>query len=176
MITLAAFGFYDWVVLGSYLALMLGIGVVAAWRESRHKSGTAEFFLGGRSMPTWALAISIVGSSLSVATFVGVPDRAYGGDLTYLVLYFGNFAAAFVVAFLFVPRLYRAGTVTVYGFLARRFGEPARMAVSVAFLFGRMLASGARLMLAAVPLVMLVRQVPANQVTLGEMVLAILAI
>jgi SSS family solute:Na+ symporter len=173
---LAAFGTIDWVVLGAYLGLMLAIGLVAAWRESRHASGTEEFFLGGRSMPTWALAISIVGSSLSVATFVGVPDRAFAGDCTYLVLYVGNFTAAFLVAFIFVPRLYRAGTVTIYGYLATRFGEPARVAVSLTFLFGRMLASGARLMLAAVPLCMLVLDRPANRITVEQMVLAICAI
>jgi hypothetical protein len=125
---LAAFGTVDWVILGAYLATMLVIGLVAAWRESRHKSGTAEFFLGGRSMPTWALAISIVGSSLSVATFVGVPDTAYAGNLTYLILFVGNFAAVFLVGFVFVPRLYNAGTVTIYGYLAGRFGEGARVA------------------------------------------------
>jgi SSS family transporter len=175
-IPLAAFGTVDWVILGVYLATMLVIGLVAAWRESRHKSGTAEFFLGGRSMPTWALAISIVGSSLSVATFVGVPDTAYGGNLTYLILFVGNFAAVFLVGFVFVPRLYNAGTVTIYGYLAGRFGEAARVAVSLAFLFGRMLASGARLMLAAVPLCMLVLNVPAGQVTRQQMIYAILAI
>ena len=173
---LAAFGLVDWVVLGAYLAAMLAIGLVAAWRESRRKSNTAEFFLGGRSMPTWALAISIVGSSLSVATFVGVPDQAYAGNITYLVLFAGNFIAVFLVAALFVPRLYRAGTVTIYGYLAGRFGEPARIAVSLTFLLGRMLASGARLMLAAIPLVMLVRAVPASRVTTEQMVYAILAI
>src|SRR5436190_6092630 len=174
--TMVAFGLIDWFVLGGYLALMLVIGLVAAWKESRQKSNAEEFFLGGRSMPTWVLAISIVGSSLSVATFVGVPDKAYGGDVTYLILYVGNFIAAFVVGFVFVPRLYRAGTVTIYGYLAQRFGEPARVAVSLAFLFGRMLASGARLMLAAVPLCMLVRNIPANEVTKHQMVLAILVI
>lgn len=153
---LAAFGPIDWVVLGAYLALMLAIGVGSAWRERRHKSNTAEFFLGGRSLPTWALAISIVGSSLSAATFVGAPDRSYSGDLTYLILNVGGFIAVFVVGLVFVPRLYRAGTVTIYGYLAQRFGEPARMAVSLTFLLGRMLASGARLMLAAFPLCLLI--------------------
>jgi SSS family transporter len=173
---LAAFGMVDWVVLGAYLATMLAIGLVAAWRESREKSNTAEFFLGGRSMPTWALAISIVGSSLSAATFVGVPDAAFATNLSYLVLFFGNFIAVFLVAALFVPRLYRAGTVTIYGYLAQRFGEAGRIAVSLTFLLGRMLASGARLMLAAIPLVMLVRAVPASQVTKEQMVWAIVAI
>src|SRR5688572_27866515 len=147
MITLAAFGFYDWVVLGSYLALMLVIGLVAAWRESRHKSDTEEFFLGGRSMPTWALAISIVGSSLSAATFIGAPDFSYTGNLSYLILNIGGFIAVFVVGFVFVPRLYNAGTVTIYGYLAQRFGEPSRMGVSATFLLGRLLASGSRLMM-----------------------------
>ena len=146
---------------------MLGVGLHAAWKEKRHKSGTAEFFLGGRSLPSWVLAISLVASSLSVATFVGVPDQAFKGNLTYLVLYLGNFLAAVIVGLVFVPRLYRAGTVTIYGYLATRFGERSRVAVSITFLFGRMLASGARLMLAAVPLVMLIRDVPANQVTVG---------
>lgn len=173
---LAAFGLIDWFVLGAYLATMLVIGVAAAWRESRYKSGTEEFFLGGRSMPTWALAISIVGSSLSAATFIGVPDDAFAGNLSYLILFAGNFIAVFLVGFLFVPRLYRAGTVTIYGYLAQRFGEAGRIAVSVTFIFGRLLASGARLMLAAVPLVMLVRGVTAGEVTREQMVYALLAI
>ena len=122
------------------------------------------------------LAISIVGSSLSVATFIGVPDRSYGGDVTYLILYVGNFAAAFVVGFVFVPRLYRAGTITIYGYLAQRFGETARIAVSLTFLLGRMLASGARLMLAAVPLCMLVKNLPASEITKTQMIAAIVVI
>ena len=174
---LAAFGAVDWFVLGSYLALMLAIGLVAAWRESRHKSGTEEFFLGGRSMPTWALAISIVGSSLSAATFIGAPDYSYTGNLSYLILNVGGFIAVFVVGFVFVPRLYNAGTVTIYGYLAQRFGEPARMGVSTTFLLGRMLASGSRLMMVAVPLCMMIYGVEnAGSIAKGQMVLAILAV
>jgi SSS family transporter len=169
---LAAFGPLDWAVLGSYLALMLGIGVYAMLKE--RKEQTEEFFLGGRSMPTWALAISIVGSSLSAATFIGAPDRAYSGNLTYLILNVGGFMAVFVVGFFFVPTLYRAGTVTIYGFLAQRFGEGARMAVSITFLVGRLLASGSRLMLAAIPLCLLIFGL--QQPTFGQMCVAILIV
>src|SRR5688572_30308831 len=176
-LVLAAFGPIDWLILAAYMATMLLIGLAAAWRESRNKSDTEQFFLGGRSMPTWALAISIVGSSLSAATFIGAPDYAYNGNLTYLILYVGGFMAVFTVGFLFVPKLYRAGTVTVYGFLAQRFGEPARIAVSITFLFGRMLASGARLMMVAVPLCMMIRGVQnSDAITKEQMVLAILAV
>lgn len=153
-IMLASFGSLDWVILGFYLLFMLWLGVRGMLKEKAEK--TEEFFLARRSMPTWLLAISIVGSSLSAATFTGVPDRAFRGNLTYLILNIGGFMAVLVVGFWFVPKLYRAGTVTVYGFVAQRFGETARLAVAGMFLLGRLLASGARLYLAAIPLCMLI--------------------
>jgi solute:Na+ symporter, SSS family len=149
---LAQFGPIDWAIVGTYLAIIIVIGVRAAIKESRQKSGTNEFFMADRRIPSWVLAISIVASMLSAATFVGAPSEAYRGNLTYLILNVGGFMAVFVVGLFFVPRLYRSGTVTIYGFLATRFGETARVGVSITFLVGRMFASGSRLMLVAFPL------------------------
>lgn len=167
---LAAFGAMDWVVLGIYLLAMIVIGLVAA----RHEKGATEFFLASRSLPAWVLAISIVGSSLSNVTFIGAPDAAYSGNLSYLILNIGGFIGVFIVGFLFVPKLYQAGTVTVYGYLQQRFGEASRMSVSGMFLFGRMLASGSRLMLAAVPLCLLVFGL--KQPERWQMIMAIIVI
>ena len=69
-----------WVVLGAYLTAVVGLGLGFRRRAARRR----EFFLAARSMPTWAVAISILATSLSAATFVGVPELAYTGDLTYL--------------------------------------------------------------------------------------------
>lgn len=149
--TLATFGLLDWSIVGIYFALVIVVGFLV----SRDDTGENEFFLGNRSMPTWAVAISLVATMLSAVTFVGVPDIAYKGDLTYLILNIGGIIAVFVVAFFFIPKLYAAGTVTIYGFLAQRFGENARLAVSCAFILGRMLSSGARLFTAAIPLCLL---------------------
>ena len=165
--TLAAFGPADWAVLGCYFALMIFIGFYVG----RRRQGAEDYFLGGRSMPTWALAISIVGTSLSAATFVGVPDAAYLGDTSYLILNLGGFIAVVFVGVVFVPTLYRAGTVTIYGYLGKRFGEPAMVAVSCTFLMGRMLASGARLFFAAIPLCLLL--FGAKRPTEGQLVLAV---
>src|SRR3954447_6807010 len=148
---LAAFGGVDWAVLAGYFALMIAIGFAVA----RGKQSTREYFLAGRSLPTWALAVSIVATTLSAATFIGVPDEVYLGDVSYLILFLGTFLAVFIVALLFVPRLYRAGTVTIYGYLRPRLGEGAVTAVSCTFLVGRLLASGTRLFFAAIPLTLL---------------------
>src|SRR3954453_18421934 len=166
---LAAFGTADWVVLGGYFALMIAIGfAVARGRQSAH-----EYFLAGRSLPTWALAVSIVATTLSAVTFIAVPDDAYLGNIGYLSLFLGTFAAVFIVGLLFVPRLYRAGTVTVYGYLRPRFGEGAVVAMSCTFLVGRLLASGARLFSAAIPLTLLMFGTEHPEQPRGQLVFAI---
>ena len=149
---LAEFGGLDWGMVGLYFAIVTVVGFLV-----HRGGGTTEYFLGGRSMPTWAVAVSLVSTMLSVVTFIGVPATAFGagGDISYLILNVGGFIAVFVVGFLFVPRLYRAGTVTIYGFLGERFGVGAQVAVSAAFIVGRFLASGARLFAASLPLCLL---------------------
>jgi len=146
-----AFATLDWAILAIYFAAMIAVGL---WHYRKNES-SAEYFLAERSMPTWLLAISIVGSSLSVATFVGAPDYAYANDLTYIINFFTSTIGAVIVAFVFVPRLYAAGTITVYGYLSKRFGEEARIGAAVAFLIGRFMASGSRLFMAAAPLCLL---------------------
>ncbi|MFN4244326.1 MAG: sodium:solute symporter family transporter [Tepidisphaerales bacterium] len=176
---LAAFGLWDWaVVVGYFVAVAVG-GVWVSLRQRRAAAGGGEggsvgYFLGGRSMPVWTAVVSIVASSLSAATFVGVPDLSFGGDLSYWAMSLGGLVSVLIVAVVFVPRLYAAGTVTIYGFLAQRYGEGARLAVSLTFLFGRMLASGARLFLAAIPLSLLLWSTTTP--TTGQLVLAIVLI
>ncbi len=168
---LAAFTGYDWLILIGYFALMALVG----WLSSRTKSDAEGYFLAERSMPVWAIALSVVATSLSVATFLGAPQQSYANDLTYLSVFIGAFIAVLVVAFVFVPRFYRAGTVTIYGFVDQRLGESSRIAVACMFLFGRLIASGVRLFMAAIPLCLLLfadssgphGEVPARQFVLA---------
>lgn len=167
LLPLAVFGPLDWGVLLAYFALVTFI----AFAVARKDQNAEEYFLGERSIPAWAASLSIVAAMLSAATFVGVPDSSYFGNLSYLSLTFGGFIAVFVVAWLFIPKLYKAGSVTIYGYIAQRFGENARLAVSCAFIFGRLLASGARLFMAAIPVCLLMfgARIP----SIEQMILAI---
>jgi len=169
---LAVFGPIGWAIVAAYFALMMYMGVIAA----RKDQDTREYFLADRAMPTWAVAISIVATSLSAATFVSVPDTAFAGNLSYLALYIGALLSVVVVSIIFVPKLYRAGTVTIYGYLDQRFGQGAMIAMSVAFLLGRMLASGARLFIAAIPLCLLMfakRHDASFHASRGQLIIAI---
>lgn len=134
----------DWLIVAGYFVLIIGIGAVA----SRGAKGEEGFFLGGRKMPAWAVAMSFAATTLSAATFIGGPEYAFKADLTLLSYEIAKVLGALVVAFLFLPALYRSGSVTVYGYLGQQAGPGAAMAASLAFLMGRLLASGARLFIA----------------------------
>jgi SSS family transporter len=152
MTILAVFGALDWSIIAAYLVVMAIVGFLAA----RKKTTAEDYFLAERSMPIWAIAMSVVATSLSVATFLGAPQQSFKGDLTYLSLNIGGFLAVFVVAAIFIPRFYQAGTVTIYGYIDQRFGQTARLAVSCMFLLGRLLASGVRLFYAAIPVCLII--------------------
>jgi len=136
----------DAIVLGAYLALLIATGL---WFSRRAQTSTNDYFLAGRSMPVWAVSLSVLATSLSAATFVGAPQQAYAGDLTYLSASIGGVLAVLIVALLFIPAFYRSRVGTIYELVGRRLGEPARRATSAAFMGGRLLASGARLYIAA---------------------------
>lgn len=149
----SGFATLDWIALGGYALLL----VVTGWWFSRRKQTSAkDYFLAGRSMPVWAVAVSTAATAISAATFVGVPEMAYAGDLTYLAANIGAILAIMVVAFVFIPAFYRANVTTVYGLLEQRLGTGARTAASIAFLVGRVFSSGARVYIAAIPAAMII--------------------
>jgi len=144
----AALAPLDWLVLAVYSLGLLVSGVLFARRTPRD---TTDYFLASRRMPVWAVAVSIVATSLSAVTFIGAPQAAYDGNLTYLSTYVGMIVAALVLAFVFIPAFYRLGVTTIYELLGERFGQPSRVAASWTFMAGRVMASGARIYVGAIP-------------------------
>lgn len=146
--TTSTFGAIDWIVLGGYFTLLAITGSLFA----RTKSATSDdYFRGARSMPSWAVAVSIVATSLSAVTFIGAPAESYGGNLTYLATNIGMVLAAIIIAAIFIPAFYRSESSSIYELLGTRFGPMARKGASITFLIGRVLASGARIYAGAIP-------------------------
>ncbi|MFS1701962.1 sodium:solute symporter [Alteromonas sp. AMM-1] len=129
---------------------------VSGWYFNRKTTTTSDYFLGGHVMPVWMVAISVLATSQSAATFLGGPDQGYRGDLTYLATNIGAFIAAFFVARFLIPRFYALKAFTVYELLENRFGEPAKQQAGLMYLFGRVFASGARLYMAALAVAMII--------------------
>ncbi len=143
----ASFHPLDWTVLASYMLLVIAMGVFLG----RKHRGADEFFLAGRSMPMWAVAISVLATSLSAATFIGGPEQAYNKNLPYLAARIGGFIAIVVVALVFVPAFYRHRVTSIYELIGNSYGGAAQRSASAMFLLGRVFASGARLFMVAIP-------------------------
>ena len=142
------FGLIDLAVVAGYFLLLAVTGALFSRQSAKN---SRDYFLGSRSIPSWAVAISIVATSLSAVTFIGAPEQAYKGDLTYLATNIGMVLAAIVIAIVFIPAFYRSGSASIYELLEERFGPAARKSASITFLIGRVLASGARVYAGAIP-------------------------
>ena len=131
----------DWLVLAIYAVAVLLVGFVA-----NQKSNTeTDYFLAGRQEGWAPVAASTWATKLSALTFIGVPGAAMSGNFAYLQLWFGSFAAAYIVAVVFIPEFYRLRVATVYEYLAQRIGPQTRTAGTIVFIISRCLASAVRL-------------------------------
>ncbi|TLU67373.1 sodium:solute symporter [Thalassotalea litorea] len=159
----------DWMVFTVYVLMMISTG----WYFNRQKSAnTDDYFLGSHNMPVFLVAVSVLATSQSAATFLGGPDQGYRNDLSYLATNIGAFIAAFFVAFYLIPKFYQHKVTTVYELLSQRFGQKAQKQAGLMYLFGRVFASGARLYMAAIAVSMILfGNIDAQNVIISTLVL-----
>ena len=162
----------DWFVIGLYIAILVIIG----WFFSRTKSDNAkDYFLGGNTMPYWVVAVSVLATSQSAATFLGGPDQGYRGDYTYLATNIGTIIAAIFVAKILMPKFYALKVTTVYELLAERFNQRTMRAAGGMYLIGRIFASGSRLFLAAIAVAMILfSNVDAQSIVISAFLMMVL--
>ena len=148
----SSFSLLDWsVFLGYFLLLAL-----SSYLLSRTKiASTREYFTASNTLPTFAVALSILATSQSAATFLGVPEFAYAHDFTFIGFYFSALLAVVFIARYFVPRFFALRSITVYELIEKRYGMRAKKETALMFLVGRVMASGARLYIAALAISMI---------------------
>jgi SSS family transporter len=143
--------FWDALAIVAYFAVVIGVGLASARNRS---DNMREFSVGSRQMPWGAVLASIVAAELSAGTFLGTPGEGYyERNFLYAQLAIGTVIARIIVAYLFIGPFYANNVVSIYEFLQIRFGRATRYAASGVFLLTRVLASGARLYVAAVIMV-----------------------
>lgn len=141
----------DGTIIVGYFVLIVFIGL----RLGRRDGSLHEFALGGRRVPWWAVMASIIAAETSAATFLGTPGEGFDKlSLTYVQLVIGVVLGRLVVAWLFIGPYYRYKVYTVYDYLGIRFGPLSKSFISGLFLFFRTLASGARLFIPSLVIVL----------------------
>src|SRR5215467_9491682 len=132
--------YIDLAVIAGYLAAITWFG---ARFRSRQKT-LRDYFLGGRDVLWWAIALSIVSAETSTLTIVGTPALAFNGNLGFLQIVLGYLLARIVISVLLLPHYFRGEMFTAYELMRRRFGERIRKVTASIFLVTRALAEGVR--------------------------------
>jgi SSS family transporter len=143
----------DWFVFAFYFLLL----AFTSFIFSRKKiDSTREYFIGSNTMPMFAVAISVLATSQSAATFLGAPEYSYRYDFTFIGFYISALVAVIFVSNFFIPKFYEMKAITVYELLEKRYGESAKRQAGIMFLVGRIFASGARLYIGSLAISMIV--------------------
>ena len=111
-------------------------------KRSRGTDAVEGYFLAGRSLPWWAVGLSVMATQMSAITLVGTTGQGYADGLRLVQMYFGLPLAMIILSVTLVPFLYRARVFTAYEYLERRFDRKTRALTSLIFLVSRGLAVG----------------------------------
>jgi SSS family solute:Na+ symporter len=130
----------DYAIIALYLAGITLFGL----RFRKRQRSLRDYFLAGRDIPWWAIALSIVAAETSTLTIISVPGIAYDGNFTFLQLVFGYLVGRVVISFVLLPHYFRGDLYTAYELIERRFGRGLRSLTAGLFLLTRAAAEGVR--------------------------------
>ena len=136
------FSTLDWMIVGAYVA---GTTLVGHHLKGRQHT-TRDFFLGGRSMPWYAVTASTIATTISAITFIGVPALVYAaeGSYVYLQLALGGIIARIIVARWLVPLYYEKEFYSPYEYMEDRLGPVVGRITAGMFFLGGILGQGVR--------------------------------
>jgi SSS family solute:Na+ symporter len=136
------FGTWDWLIVGAYI---VGTTAVGHYLKGKQHS-TRDFFLGGRSLPWYAVTASTIATTISAITFIGVPALVFAadGNFAYLQLAIGGVIARILVARFLVPLYYEKEFYSPYEYMEDRLGPVVGRITAGMFFLGGILGQGVR--------------------------------
>ncbi len=128
----------NWIIVVAYLAYVVVDGI-------RRSKGTHEiegYFLANRSLPWWAVGLSVMATQLSAITMIGTTGQGATDGIRFIQFYFGLPLAMVILGVTLVPFLHGARVFTAYEYLERRFDAKTRSLTSFLFLLSRGMSAG----------------------------------
>ena len=128
----------DWLVVFAYLVWIIWDGI-----RKTHSTGDLDgYLLAKRSLPWWAVGLSVMATQLSAITLVGATGQGYADGMRFVQFYFGLPIAMIILSVTLVPFFYRARVYTAYEYLEKRFDTKTRTLASLLFLLSRGMSCG----------------------------------
>lgn len=128
----------DWIVLLASLISIIAYGLYRA----RGSNTVDRYLLAGKSMPWYAMALSIMATQASAITFISTTGQSYTDGMRFVQFYFGLPLAMIVICATVVPVFHHSRVYTAYEYLEKRFDGKTRALASIIFLMQRGLSAG----------------------------------
>ena len=128
----------DWTVVVAYLVYVVWDGI----RMTKNSGNVEGYFLANRSLPWWAVGLSVMATQMSAITLIGTTGQAYSDGMRFIQFYYGLPLAMIILCITVVPFFYRANVYTAYEYLEKRFDLKTRTLTSFFFLISRGLGCG----------------------------------
>jgi Na+/proline symporter len=128
----------NWAIVVGWLAYVVVHGI-------RRSTGTKQiegYFLANRSLPWWAVGLSVMATQLSAVTMIGTTGQGATDGMRFVQFYFGLPLAMVILGVTLVPFLHGSGVYTAYEFLERRFDAKTRSLTAFLFLVSRAMSCG----------------------------------
>src|SRR5579875_2103194 len=138
----------DWTVMFLWLVSLVSFGMY----RGRGSSTTSKYLLAGKTMPWYAMGLSILATQASAITFISTTGQGFVDGMRFVQFYFGLPIAMVLLSATAVPIFHRAKVFTAYEYLEHRFDAKTRALVGLIFLIQRGLAAGIGLYAPAVAL------------------------
>jgi SSS family transporter len=128
----------NWLIVVVYLVYVVADGL----RRSRGTQHLEGYFLASRSLPWWAVGLSVMATQLSAVTMIGTTGQGATDGLRFVQFYFGLPLAMVILGVTLVPFLHGAKVFTAYEYLERRFDAKTRSLTAFLFLVSRGMSCG----------------------------------
>ncbi|MDH5315597.1 MAG: sodium:solute symporter [Gemmatimonadota bacterium] len=128
----------NWAIVIVYLVYVVWDGL----RRSRNTTEIEGYFLANRSLPWWAVGLSVMATQLSAVTMIGTTGQGATDGMRFVQFYFGLPLAMVILGVTLVPFLHGARVFTAYEYLEKRFDAKTRSLTSFLFLLSRGMSAG----------------------------------
>jgi SSS family solute:Na+ symporter len=128
----------NWAIVIGWLAYVVAHGI----RRSSGTKGIEGYYLANRSLPWWAVGLSVMATQLSAVTMIGTTGQGATDGMRFVQFYFGLPLAMVILGVTLVPFLHGSGVYTAYEFLERRFDAKTRSLTAFLFLVSRAMSCG----------------------------------
>lgn len=126
-----SFHIIDFVIVGIYAILLVGVGLWVSRTKKGHTKTAEDYFLASKALPWWAIGSSLITANISAEQFIGMSGSGFAGGLAIASYEFMAALTLIIVGKFFLPIFIKQGIYTIPEFVEKRFSTNLKTILAV---------------------------------------------